>query len=319
MKRLILSALACIAFSSIFASVTITAVANDGNWSTNSTWDLNRQPAEGDIVIIPFGRIVTLNNNVSFVDLYINVYGTLKLAGGKIRIGNTSSIFVFQGGKIKGNGTASDQIRMETNLIWQGIDGDIIGPEMASLSANTFVPFVPLPVTFIGFTATRTSNDNLIEWSTSEERNTSNYQLERSYDGTNWSAITKIAAAGTTTAVNHYSFLDRNNFSATTYYRVKQVDIDGQFVYTPVKSVKGNDNPGDIRIASVESNILLQFPEKINGSVMVRVIAMNGQVVQQQTITRAIGEIIINTSFKGDCVVSVSNGNSIHAARQIIL
>ena len=45
-------------------AATITAKYVDGNWANHSTWDLNRVPESGDLVIIPEGKTVTVNSNL---------------------------------------------------------------------------------------------------------------------------------------------------------------------------------------------------------------------------------------------------------------
>jgi hypothetical protein len=100
------------------------------------------------------------------------------------------------------------------------------------------IPFnCPLPVSWLDFTATRTPSGNLLNWSTSKEENNHYFIIERSYDGINFEAIGQISGAGNSSSNIFYSFLDNQASSGITYYRIKQVDIDGKYSYSPVRSV----------------------------------------------------------------------------------
>src|SRR3954466_11695905 len=106
MKNLYLAAICALIFTTSFAQK-ITAVSN-GNWTSSSTWDLHRQPANGDTVIIPSGKMVTVSSNANSNNfLYIKIFGELHLAGGELSLDISSSVFVFAGGKITSTGSPS--------------------------------------------------------------------------------------------------------------------------------------------------------------------------------------------------------------------
>ena len=64
MKTTFLTLIAVLSLTSSFASQ-ITAVTNNGDWNSNSTWDLGRIPANGDNVVIPTGKTVVIGANVN--------------------------------------------------------------------------------------------------------------------------------------------------------------------------------------------------------------------------------------------------------------
>lgn len=65
------------------------------------------------------------------------------------------------------------------------------------------------------------------------------FEIERSADGTNWVTIHSIPANGS--ANNRYTSIDNSPFRNINNYRVKMNDKDGQFKYTPVRSVQFTD------------------------------------------------------------------------------
>jgi hypothetical protein len=96
MKKLYTAVLLTLIINSVFANPVITAIGNS-NWKNNSTWSLNRVPANGDTVVIPAGKTVIIDNiqDLSTGFLYVKIYGTLKLSGGKLWVDANSSITIM--------------------------------------------------------------------------------------------------------------------------------------------------------------------------------------------------------------------------------
>lgn len=95
----------------------------------------------------------------------------------------------------------------------------------------------PLPVEMLSFEASSTQYGNLLTWKTASEHNSDYYLIERSTTGefTEKSVIGQKPAAGNSTIVTSYTFIDNEFESAINYYRLVQVDIDGQFkIYGPI-------------------------------------------------------------------------------------
>jgi hypothetical protein len=94
---------------------------------------------------------------------------------------------------------------------------------------------VPLPVELTSFTGTVNAQSlATLRWTTASERNTDYFALERSPDGTSFKEVGRIAAAGTNSRVSAYQWPDPQRLTGTTYYRLRQVDIDGTFHYSSV-------------------------------------------------------------------------------------
>lgn len=107
---------------------------------------------------------------------------------------------------------------------------------------------VILPVTLVSFTSTTVGNYNKLEWVTSSESNSDYYEVQRSTDGTNWTANGYEPAAGTSTSNITYTFYTpRANSGTTYYYRLKQADLDGTNTYSSVisRAGSGTGNPTD--------------------------------------------------------------------------
>ncbi|MBS1685052.1 MAG: T9SS type A sorting domain-containing protein [Bacteroidetes bacterium] len=98
---------------------------------------------------------------------------------------------------------------------------------------------VSLPVKLISFDATK-NNDHqvLLQWSTAAEINNDHFEVERSADAQQWIKIAEVKGAGNTNEMQQYALADHEPQTGTNYYRLKQVDYDGQYDYSEIQAVE---------------------------------------------------------------------------------
>ncbi len=117
-------------------------------------------------------------------------------------------------------------------------------PVVAEANFQVQAGVVPLPVTLTSFTATRQVNRDLVEWTVEDERDLAGYAVEQSTDGTHFAEVRWVDALGTDNARRSYgervSALSEA-LAATTYYRLRSVDLDGSFALSSVVAVGGGD------------------------------------------------------------------------------
>lgn len=101
-----------------------------------------------------------------------------------------------------------------------------------------------LPLELLAFYATPVSDSHvLLEWETANEFNTSHFEIERSIDGFQWQRVGSSLAAGYSVEQLKYDFHDRDiatidALSKEFYYRLRMVDMDESFEYSPVRFVR---------------------------------------------------------------------------------
>lgn len=125
-----------------------------------------------------------------------------------------------------------------------------LGHDYVEFETNSFSEFwlhgsrhaAPLPVTMLYFEAEAINNSFIqLRWATSIEINNDGFQVERSEDGNNWTNIGWVDGHDNSTVQQNYSFNDYNVVPKVVYYyRLKQMDNDGQFEYTEVVSAMIN-------------------------------------------------------------------------------
>ena len=113
-----------------------------------------------------------------------------------------------------------------TNLAMTGMTSNIVSHPLTG---------IPLPILLTDFTAGRQDNTALLQWQTAQEENTREFLVQRSPDGTIFSTIGSVAAAGNSSVTLDYSFVDGSPIAGNNYYRLEEVDLDGYTTYTPVR------------------------------------------------------------------------------------
>ena len=98
----------------------------------------------------------------------------------------------------------------------------------------------PLPVELTSFSSAASKEGITLLWSTASETNNRGFEVERSYDGNVFSNVGFVSGHGTSTQVNNYSYTDKleNTNNSTLYYRLRQVDFNGQSEYSQILTVK---------------------------------------------------------------------------------
>lgn len=107
-----------------------------------------------------------------------------------------------------------------------------------------------LGVELVDFTGIYKDGQALLEWSTSTEERSDYFELQRSVDGENYTPIAKVPAAGFSSELLEYAYVDSEVPSGVVYYRLNQVDFDGKSeIFGPIAIYSNNTvvfpNPGD--------------------------------------------------------------------------
>ena len=91
-----------------------------------------------------------------------------------------------------------------------------------------------------GFSGSYRANSIVLEWSTASEINNFGFEIERSTNQTDWRIVGFKEGNGTTTELQNYSFVDNLSEIDFTklYYRLKQVDFNGNFEYSSIAVVE---------------------------------------------------------------------------------
>ncbi|MGG7666648.1 T9SS type A sorting domain-containing protein [Dyadobacter sp. BHUBP1] len=123
--------------------------------------------------------------------------------------------------------------------------GQIISCDVIS-ATGTIIPqalsLIPeenaLPVILINFNAIKEENSAHLTWTTSEEANSKQFDIERSPDAKTWTRIGSVLAVGESNTTTYYSFRDGAPHQGLNYYRLKMIDTDGSYAYSRIEDLK---------------------------------------------------------------------------------
>lgn len=100
----------------------------------------------------------------------------------------------------------------------------------------------PVPVELISFNADAVGHNVNLNWITATELNNRGFEIERASeiinDELNWCNLAFINGNGTTSQFNNYSFVDADLNSGKYFYRLKQIDYNGEYSYSKVIEVE---------------------------------------------------------------------------------
>lgn len=207
-----------------------TQVAIDGLTLKPST-DLNIDSRNLTISNVPIpgsppgiNKVYTFSSSLSFVGTVGFFYLNTQLNG------NTESILQVAYGTSTFVTTTGSTVNTTDHYISKALAAPV------SFTSVTAAQPGALPVTLIDFTARRIENFTLLNWQTSEEKNSEFFEVQQSTDAKNWNILGRIAAARESNGLKAYSFQDQAARSGMQYYRLKMVDEDGSFAYSAIRN-----------------------------------------------------------------------------------
>ncbi|MBL7728116.1 MAG: T9SS type A sorting domain-containing protein, partial [Dinghuibacter sp.] len=179
---------------------------------------------------------------------------------------------------------------------------------------------ITLPVRF-GYFRTKVEDGYkaVLEWQTTQESNTAFFVVERSTDGLTFTAIDSVPAAGNASTPRNYRFTDAlpRVFDRAVFYRLKQTDRNGQYMYSAIEKVQLK-NPGTF-IRNIMPNPVKWgqpfYAEIVSAQKMntrLTLVNLQGRIVysQQAQLFEGINTINMNPGFwlpAGHYFLTISN------------
>jgi len=121
---------------------------------------------------------------------------------------------------------------------------------LANLSAGSN----SLPIELVSFEGRNTAEGVELTWVTASEHNNDYFDVEKSSDGAEFQSISRVKGAGTKNSASYYEVVDATLPTRSSYYRLRQVDLDGNSSLSEV-----------IYIQSATTDNVVVFPNPTNG------------------------------------------------------
>ncbi|MEP6676910.1 MAG: LamG-like jellyroll fold domain-containing protein [Ferruginibacter sp.] len=177
-------------------------------------------------------------------------------------------------------------------------------------NTRSFIKGSVTPVTWLSFNAKLKADSVLLNWSTATELNNARYEIQRSADGNSFVTIGSMNGSGTSSLQHDYTYTDKNPLPGVSYYRIRQVDLDGRSTYSVVIAIRfGAGNIlTNVYPNPAKSLLHLQFGGK-EKNVQVNIFDASGKLVlSENKSNQPVIDINITKLIPGTYYLQVSDG-----------
>ena len=151
-----------------------------------------------------------------------------------------------------------------------------------------------LPLNLLAFKAVVIGKEVAATWSTVNEINTRSFDVEKSADGRGFISAGSIVA-NNSSQINSYSFTDNNPYQSISYYRLKMIDKDGSFTYSPIVRVNNKEKVSLlINPNPVTDKVIVSHP--ISKSSFLKLLNIEGKILKSIAIAANAMQTTIATS-----------------------
>jgi trimeric autotransporter adhesin len=172
-----------------------------------------------------------------------------------------------------------------------------------------------LPVKLLSFTATLVNAQTQLNWTTTQEINNSYFEVQRSDDGVNFSALTTVQADESGSSTKLYSAIDPSPYNGYTYYRLKQVDINGKYTYSIIVSVKAavllSLYPNPVK------NVLCIKGLSTATSSNLSIIDFSGRLLQRTSVNQNSNSLDVQKLPSGNYYIRIESDKQVNTLRFI--
>lgn len=185
----------------------------------------------------------------------------------------------------------------------------------------TFLPGGALPVQFGKFIADNFGDNNiLLSWGTLTEIDNQGFEIQRSIDGRKFTQIGYVAGNGTTAKSKNYAFLDRSPANGINYYRLKQLDYNGQFEYSKVIAIDHSSSRESIFVLN-DLNYQLVSIKTSSPIERYSIFNISGQNIKSEVLSLDQNSYEFDSHFllSGIYILSVELKNGANKATKLVI
>ena len=173
---------------------------------------------------------------------------------------------------------------------------------LTTASAPAYADWIkvePLPVELISFNVKSVDAKVLVSWVTASEINNDYFEVQTSSNGINWDIVDIVEGMGNTYETTSYSTLVS---TTNTYFRLRQVDFNGNFEYSNVRYIKNSNSYKGIvtQIFPNPSNgdFMVKLNSQINEELVINIFDMKGSLVHSKITINNLNADIISLNIK---------------------
>lgn len=170
---------------------------------------------------------------------------------------------------------------------------------------------VSLPLNLTSFKAVFSGRATQVKWTTDNEVNIAGFSIEKSLDGTNFSQFEYVSGRNNGSQ-NVYTLEDNKVKGGITYYRLKQVDRNGDYKYSGIVAVKNNSIiKAEVFPNPTKGNLTVSHDEAITGAA-ITVLNLEGKQVKSYKVQAGATKtaLVVSDLVKGNYIVVFENNGS---------
>ena len=182
----------------------------------------------------------------------------------------------------------------------------------------------PLPVEMISFNAVLFNPEtSKLNWVTASEINNDHFDIERSENGKDFFKIGEVKGNATSNSINDYQYMDNFGIVTTSvlYYRLRQVDYNGEHKYSEIRKVKLSEQANEFKAWYNSSNdkaeATIYFEKETRASL--HMIDIQGKLIAEQEVSFPMGsshiQLEMNGLAKGIYTISLADESKIEVRR----
>jgi IgA Peptidase M64 len=278
-------------------------------------------------LVSPIDAFTPASNNVAFtgpsmnfdLDLVLPNPNTLKVRwvlNGLTIANNVESVNITAAQLVNGNNTLTANVTDSTLLsrsFWPATSGYLH-------SVTWTVNNTAAPVELLTFDVALVRQMAKLSWQTATESGSDYFEVERSENGADFYKIGQVKAAGNSSTTRSYYFNDQNPLYGVTYYRLHQVDKNGDTEYSPIRTV---NRIGKVRYEvfpnPTDAMLYVQITGAEEAPLVLELYGLDGRLVRSQRYdanSSFVAELSMVDLPAGSYVLFMKIGNAVH--QQII-
>jgi cephalosporin-C deacetylase-like acetyl esterase len=177
------------------------------------------------------------------------------------------------------------------------------------------VSSLTIPVELNNFKVVYKDKKNELTWTTTTEINNTGFEVERSAEGKRWHRLDFVEGKGNSSQLNTYNFTDNDPLSLG-YYRLRQIDLNGDFKYSNIVSLIRDKNKDVLIYPNPAADILTIKMENSDNST-IKIYDILGKVVLFDHTKTNETQLNISALAKGNYCIEIKNGQLITSKKFI--
>lgn len=182
-----------------------------------------------------------------------------------------------------------------------------------------------VPVEMVFFNANMDDNRIVLNWQTASEVDNEGFEVQKSSDGKSFEELHFVNSTRSS-GIKNYRYVDNYPVAGINYYRLKQMDFNGNFEYSEIISVRNNNKVSPISLypnpISVNELVNVFVDSEMSSEARVRVYSISGAVIttNRHFLNEGLNKLRIQTSdlAEGIYIISVEMGAEVFNKRLVI-